>query len=428
MATGSITGSFGMELLTILGIFGGIYLLSNENNGYGWLKFGKRNRIESIYQLLPILQKNVKVVFLLFSDFATAINSVRGQNNSPLSRDVIKSVLSQEHFSELLKNSQEQVLKEFNVDSIEMKKALQRFSHDDQVSMYNVGVNQMYSTVLDGGYPQCPGFDVPESLTRDCMLRLLEKVIIGKLTGNADEKVISEEMKRYGYDNTLDAMVAFKSAENSYSYDNTFIKERSKLTEKFKKVCSNETVQRVSAEELAILIDTMDNETSLYLAVFDDFVDPSFLDAMEKKVFSPKEHKAVQKGPAKERNGLNLQNVESQAEHPCNGNQTDHSCNGNSHVNGVHKTTEQSSEEESSTVETQGNENVCGYSDENDELKGEDSDDGAVGNAVTCWTFKCNLTPGINVSLFPAILCFRDHKVEKMYYDFENLCVATQAS
>ncbi|AFZ80810.1 hypothetical protein BEWA_002170 [Theileria equi strain WA] len=240
--------------------------------------------------------------------------------------------------------------------------------------MYNVGINQMYNTVLDGGYPQCPGFDAPESLTKESMLRILEKIIIGKLTDYSDEKIISEEMKRYGYDNTLDALVAFKSVENTYNYDHSFLKERGKLTEKFKKICSNDSIQRVNAEELAILIDTMEEDTPLYLAVFDDFVDPSLLEVIEQRVSSGGE-------PAEQ----------------------SHKEDGDQGIAKVHE------------------EEICGSGDKRghdakDQSRGEPTDgkvtDSVESSAVTCWTFRCNLAPETKVSSFPAVLCFRNRKVE----------------
>ncbi|EDO05372.1 hypothetical protein BBOV_I002900 [Babesia bovis T2Bo] len=257
-----------------------------KNRLVSWLlSFG--TSFDNIYQLIPILQKNSKALFLVFNDIASSINSVAAAHNgeTPLSKDAVRAILDQEWVQIKLRNVQDSVLEEFGVDAATLDEAINRFKSDDQVQMYINGVEMMYNAVLDGGYPRCPGVEHYEGVTKAFVLSVISKVVKAKqlllkeskgsvtLPESTEVDIIYREMQRFGCTNPLDAFIAFKNTENCYQYDFEFVQARQKLylgydhSDVSEVATSDADIPRVSAEELELMLETMEAEVPLYLLV-----------------------------------------------------------------------------------------------------------------------------------------------------------------
>ncbi|KAK2197595.1 hypothetical protein BdWA1_000597 [Babesia duncani] len=259
--------------------------------------FSSGNTIDNIYKLLPILRKNAKVLFLIFNDVASAINSLSSNKDTStdfkISRDVVKSILSQESVQKRLTDAQNEVFREFGIDQYELQSAIERFSQDDQVQMYINGVELMYNKVLDGGYPQCPGIEICETLTKQRILEILERICQTKfeylksnngeiMAESIETRIIHEEMSKLGFTNTFESLVAFKNTENCFQYDFDFIKDKVCIIDRMyshhevpKEV--DEDVLHVTQEDLNIMLDTMDAHVPLYLILFAKEPDVSYI-------------------------------------------------------------------------------------------------------------------------------------------------------
>ncbi|CDR95409.1 hypothetical protein, conserved [Babesia bigemina] len=259
-----------------------------QNRFVSWL-LSSNSSFENIYQLLPILQKNSRVLFVVFNDLASAINSVAAPHNgdTPLSKESVRSLLNQEWVQLKLRKAQDSVLSEFGLDAATLDKAIDRFRSDDQVQMYINGVELMYNAVLDGGYPQCPGVERCEGVTKQFALSVVEKIAAAKqrlvripcsserLADSVEVDVVFREMQRFGYTTPFDAYIAFKNAENCYLYDFAFVQARQSIYMGCKSPCSEAAsshdpdVPRVTVEELQLMLETMDADAPFFLLLFD---------------------------------------------------------------------------------------------------------------------------------------------------------------
>ncbi|GFE55718.1 hypothetical protein BaOVIS_031220 [Babesia ovis] len=278
------------EVATLAVVVAAACLLSSgnwrKNRLISWL-LRSPGHFDNIYQLLPILQKNSKALFLVFNDLAGAINSVAAVHNgeTPLSKESVRVLLDQEWVQVKLRKAQDSVLEEFGLDAAALDEAIERFGNDDQVRMYINGVEMMYNAVLDGGYPRCPGIEHCEGATKQFVLMVIARVVKAKqrlLKETIDNQTISDyteidliyrEMQRFGYNTPMDAYIAFKNAENCYQYDFEFVQARQKLylgyTDDVQASIQHTDVTRVSAEELRLMLETMEADAPLFLMLFE---------------------------------------------------------------------------------------------------------------------------------------------------------------
>ncbi|BAM39046.1 conserved hypothetical protein [Theileria orientalis strain Shintoku] len=171
-----------VEILSIFGVLGSAWIVSNllssnERSLFDRI-FKRYNKIDNIYQLLPILQKNSKRLFLFFSDLTTSLKSVLSANDAGITKEMVEGILSHEYYKNKIIEVQNEVFKEFNVDYKEVEEATKRFSQDDQVEFYVSGVMRMYDSVLNCTYPQCPGVEPNREITQAKYFEILEKVTI----------------------------------------------------------------------------------------------------------------------------------------------------------------------------------------------------------------------------------------------------------
>ncbi|UKJ87989.1 hypothetical protein MACJ_000431 [Theileria orientalis] len=171
-----------VEILSIFGVLGSAWIVSNilssnERSLFDRI-FKRYNKIDNIYQLLPILQKNSKRLFLFFSDLTTSLKSVLSANDAGITKEMVEGILSHEYYKNKIIEVQNEVFKEFNVDYKEVEEATKRFSQDDQVEFYVSGVMRMYESVLNCTYPQCPGVEPNRDITQAKYFEILEKVTI----------------------------------------------------------------------------------------------------------------------------------------------------------------------------------------------------------------------------------------------------------
>ncbi|ORM40351.1 uncharacterized protein BXIN_2190 [Babesia sp. Xinjiang] len=295
------------ELVTLAVIVAAACLLSSgswrKNRLISWLtRFN--SSFDNIYQLLPILQKNSRALFLVFNDLASAINSVAAAHNgeTPLSKESVRALLNQEWVQLKLRKAQDSVLEEFGLDASGLDEAIERFRNDDQVQMYINGVEMMYNAVLDGGYPRCPGVEHCEGMTKQFVLSVIAKVVSAKQTmlsesannvGLSDRieiEVVYREMQRLGYTTPLDAVIAFKNTENCYQYDFEFVQARQRLylgyVGEFVSDAPNSEADapQVSAEELRLMLETLEADSPLFLMVFDgDSATPEFVSLVKRR-------------------------------------------------------------------------------------------------------------------------------------------------
>lgn len=160
--------------------------------------------------------------------------------------------------------------------------------------MYTNGVELMYNIVLDGGYPQCPGMDICEAVTKEVALSILGKVVEAKRkslkdgvtiyesTDRVEIEVVFREMQRFGYSDIFDSFVTFKNTENCYQYDYDFMQAKRMLymdpAQRIISVIPGSRIQRVSADELRTILKAMDADTPLILLLFElDSVIPGFV-------------------------------------------------------------------------------------------------------------------------------------------------------
>uniref|UniRef100_A0A3B0MJK5 Uncharacterized protein n=1 Tax=Theileria annulata TaxID=5874 RepID=A0A3B0MJK5_THEAN len=128
-----------LELLSIFGLLGSAWVISTTlgknlfNYEYKFLDitifkriFKPRNKIKNIYQLIPILQKNTKKLFLLFSDLST---SLRSMNGIIINREIIENILSQEYYERKFIEIQTEVFNEFNVDFHDVYNSIKLFQN-----------------------------------------------------------------------------------------------------------------------------------------------------------------------------------------------------------------------------------------------------------------------------------------------------------
>ncbi|UKK00404.1 hypothetical protein MACK_000476 [Theileria orientalis] len=171
-----------VEILSIFGVLGSAWIVSNilssnERSLFDRI-FKRYNKIDNIYQLLPILQKNSKRLFLFFSDLTTSLKSVLSSNDTGITKEMVEGILSHEYYKNKIIEVQNEVFKEFNVDYKEVEEAIKRFSQDDQVEFHVSGVMRMYESVLNCTYPQCPGVEPNREITQAKYFEIMEKVTI----------------------------------------------------------------------------------------------------------------------------------------------------------------------------------------------------------------------------------------------------------
>lgn len=254
---------------------------------FSWFKYSKGS-IDNIYQLVAILQKNSRALFLIFNDLASAIHSVRLSHgeDARLTKEAIRTLLHQDWVQSRLKEVQDNVLQEFNIDQEILNEAITRYHNDDQVRMYTNGVELMYNIVIDGGYPHCPGVEVCEAVTKQFALAINQKVIEAKRnyleanvhnhisTDSVEVNVVFQEMQQFGYTDPIRAYIAFKNTENIYQYDFEFLKSRQQLYEHVPKpeqtINLGPDIPFITREELKAMLDTMESDSTMFLLILEN--------------------------------------------------------------------------------------------------------------------------------------------------------------
>lgn len=235
------------EILILSGIISvALVITFNSNSLSGVLErvkswyrtwFGGGRRIDSIYHLLPILDKNLKALFLVFSDVASAVNSLRG-DGLEVGREAVEQVLTQEHLQNRMRQAQARVLGECGVDHEEFQAAIDRFAEDDQVRYYVDNLELMYKETLSGKFPQLPS-DEPKP-TQEQLLSIIQAIANKKANflDNLEEKweiaveeaeAIHLEMTKFGCKSKFDSLVAYTGAMNFYRNDKNFAASRERI-------------------------------------------------------------------------------------------------------------------------------------------------------------------------------------------------------
>ncbi|EER17612.1 conserved hypothetical protein [Perkinsus marinus ATCC 50983] len=104
----------------------------------------------------------------------------KGLSNQ-MTDDQLTEMILQQGIQQKLEETQKQVLKKYGVTAEEVEAAQKRYESDEHIQQFEKGIDAMFASATKGKMPIIPGFEMPEALTVDMCLKILEAVNTEKL-------------------------------------------------------------------------------------------------------------------------------------------------------------------------------------------------------------------------------------------------------
>ncbi|EER12468.1 hypothetical protein Pmar_PMAR002762, partial [Perkinsus marinus ATCC 50983] len=104
----------------------------------------------------------------------------KGLSNQ-MTDDQLTEMILQQGIQQKLEDTQKQVLKKYGVTAEEVEAAQKRYESDEHIQQFEKGIDAMFASATKGKMPIIPGFEMPEALTVDMCLKILEAVNTEKL-------------------------------------------------------------------------------------------------------------------------------------------------------------------------------------------------------------------------------------------------------
>ncbi|EER01585.1 conserved hypothetical protein [Perkinsus marinus ATCC 50983] len=104
----------------------------------------------------------------------------KGLSNQ-MTDDQLTEMILQQGIQQKLEETQKQVLQKYGVTAEEVEAAQKRYENDEHIQQFEKGVEDMFASATKGKMPIIPVFEMPEALTLDMCLKILETMNTEKL-------------------------------------------------------------------------------------------------------------------------------------------------------------------------------------------------------------------------------------------------------